>query len=90
MSAGFSEAPLGVRAAPGYICALSFLCSPRGRTILVHAVKADDPGDDGHARERERKKKTHCDVLMTHLSELGPGFLLLHSTVGHQIIEYFS
>lgn len=27
---------------------------------------------------------------MTHLSELGPGFLLLHSSVGHQIIEYFS
>lgn len=27
---------------------------------------------------------------MTHLPELGPGFLLLHSAVSHQIIKYFS
>ena len=27
---------------------------------------------------------------MTHLSELGPGFLLFHPSVGHQVVKYLS
>lgn len=91
VSAGFSEAPLGVRAAPARHTGLPLLSAvPLQSARTADLGACGESGRHGRWRAQKKKKKTHCNALMTHLSELGPGFLLLHSSVGHQIIEYFS
>lgn len=55
----------------------------------LQSAKKPDLGACGESGARAMTG-ANAATPMTHLPELGPGFLLLHSAVSHQIIKYFS
>lgn len=68
--------PLGVRARAVPPPALRLLLCSRGRSVIVVHAACEN--------------SNAVTALMTHLSELGSGFLLLHSAMSHQIVKHLS